>query len=70
VGCASKNYLDLPIHEPEIEDILTQCEALIVFASQLDGMNTKNWSIKFPQVICVVDANPAQLHLKTLRQVQ
>ena len=66
VGCASKNYLDLPIHEPEIEDILTQCEALIVFASQLDGMNTKNWSIKFPQVICVVDANPA-ITLKNIK---
>lgn len=58
IGSASENYIDLPVHEPEIEKILSECDALIVFGSQLDGMNTKNWSIQFPPVICLIDANP------------
>jgi acetolactate synthase-1/2/3 large subunit len=37
---------------------LAECEALLIFGSQIDGMNTKNWSIKFPNKIILVDANP------------
>jgi acetolactate synthase-1/2/3 large subunit len=59
VGSASKNYLTIPIHEVEAEQVLSQCEALLVFGSQLDGMNTKNWGINFPQKIIIFDANPS-----------
>ncbi len=48
----------VPIHEPEVENMLSQADALVVFGSQLDGMNTKNWSIKWPAKIVVIDANP------------
>ncbi len=58
VGAVSKNYLNIPIHETEAEHLLAECEALLIFGSQLDGMNTKNWSIKFPKKILLVDANP------------
>jgi acetolactate synthase-1/2/3 large subunit len=58
VGGLSKNYLNIPIHESEAEHLLADCEALLIFGSQLDGMNTKNWSIKFPKKILLVDANP------------
>jgi thiamine pyrophosphate-dependent acetolactate synthase large subunit-like protein len=58
VGSSSRNYLNLPIHEPEAEKLLAECEALLIFGSQLDGMNTKNWSIKFPKKILLVDADP------------
>ena len=58
VGAVSKNYLNIPIHETEAEQLLAECEALLIFGSQLDGMNTKNWSIKFPKKILLVDANP------------
>jgi acetolactate synthase-1/2/3 large subunit len=58
VGGLSKNYLNIPIHEIEAEQLLVDCEALLIFGSQLDGMNTKNWSIKFPKKILLVDANP------------
>lgn len=58
VGSSSNNYLSIPIHEIEAENLLAQCEALLVFGSQLDGMNTKNWSIKFPQKIVLIDADP------------
>ncbi|MFM8869441.1 MAG: thiamine pyrophosphate-binding protein, partial [Candidatus Nanopelagicus sp.] len=55
VGSSSNNYLSIPIHEIEAENLLAQCEALLVFGSQLDGMNTKNWSTKFPQKIVLID---------------
>ena len=58
VGSLSKNYLNIPIHESEAEQLLAECETLLIFGSQLDGMNTKNWSIKFPNKILLVDANP------------
>ena len=58
VGSLSKNYLNIPIHESEAEQLLAECEALLIFGSQLDGMNTKNWRIKFPSKIILVDANP------------
>jgi len=58
VGSLSKNYLNIPIHESEAEKLLAECEALLIFGSQVDGMNTKNWSIKFPNKIILVDANP------------
>lgn len=57
--CASNPLtLQAPIHEPEIADLMAQCDALIVIGSQLDGMNTKNWSIPFPKTILVIDADP------------
>ena len=58
VGGLSKNYLNIPIHEIEAEQLLADCEALLIFGSQLDGMNTKNWSIKFPKKVLLVDADP------------
>ena len=58
IGSASKNYLSIPIHEIEAEKLLVECELLLVFGSQLDGMNTKNWSIKFPKKLVLFDANP------------
>ena len=58
VGSSSKNYLNIPIHEIEAEKLLSECEVLLVFGSQLDGMNTKNWSINFPKNIALIDANP------------
>jgi len=58
VGSSSKNYLNIPIHEIEAEELLSECEVLLVFGSQLDGMNTKNWSINFPKKVALIDANP------------
>jgi hypothetical protein len=54
-----------PIHEPETEAVLAQADALVVFGSQLDGMNTKNWAIAWPKTIVLVDVEPT----KTMRNV-
>ena len=58
VGIASAHYLAAPVHEPEIARALADAELLLVFGSQLDGMNTKNWTLPFPSRVFVVDADP------------
>ena len=58
VGLASAHYLAAPVHEPEIARALADAELLLVFGSQLDGMNTKNWTLPFPARVFVVDADP------------
>lgn len=58
IAADSPFSVKVPIHEPEVENMLSQADALVVVGSQLDGMNTKNWSIKWPAKIVVIDANP------------
>ena len=62
-GIAAQSPLALkaPIHEPEVEAVLAQADALVVLGSQLDGMNTKNWGLPWPSTIVVVDADPTMV---------
>ena len=57
MGCLLPLTLKAPIHEPEVEAVLAQADALVVLGSQLDGMNTKNWGLPWPATIVVVDAD-------------
>ena len=65
IAADSANTLVAPIHEPETEGVLAEADALVVFGSQLDGMNTKNWAIAWPKTIVLVDVDPT----KTMRNV-
>jgi acetolactate synthase-1/2/3 large subunit len=58
IAAQSPFSVKVPIHETEVEEVFGDADALVVFGSQLDGMNTKNWTIKWPAKIVVVDANP------------
>ena len=58
MGIASAHYLAAPVHEPEIASALADAELLLVFGSQLDGMNTKNWTLSLPSRVFVIDADP------------
>ncbi len=58
VGSKSKNYLEFPVHEMEGTELLKDLDLLIVIGSELDGMNTKNWSIPWPKEVVVVDVLP------------
>ena len=58
IAAQSPFSVKVPIHEPEVEEVFGDADALVVFGSQLDGMNTKNWTVKWPAKIVVVDANP------------
>jgi acetolactate synthase-1/2/3 large subunit len=58
IAAQSPFSVKVPIHETEVEEVFGDADALVVFGSQLDGMNTKNWTVKWPAKIVVVDANP------------
>ena len=58
IAAHSPLALDVPIHEPEVEDVLREADALVIFGSQMDGMNTKNWSLPWPKTVAIVDADP------------
>lgn len=43
-----------PIHEPEIHQIASEADLLLVLGSDFDGMNTRNWQMPVPaQVIAI-----------------
>ena len=65
VGSSSPNYLNFPVHEKEGTQLLSQCDLLIVIGSELDGMNTKNWSLPFPKEVVVIDARPEKAVLNS-----
>lgn len=65
VSADSDLIVTAPIHEPEVEELFSKADVLVVLGSQLDGMNTKNWTIKWPAKIVVVDADPTM----TMRNV-
>lgn len=58
VAASSPLALAAPIHEPEVEAVLNAAEALVVIGSDLDGMNTKNWKLAWPQKIIVINIEP------------
>lgn len=47
-----------PIHEPEVENILANAEVLVAIGTDLDGMNTKNWKLSWPQKIILINIDP------------
>ncbi|MFM7062825.1 MAG: thiamine pyrophosphate-binding protein, partial [Actinomycetes bacterium] len=40
--------VNAPVHEPEVEAVLSEADLLLVLGSGFDGMNTKNWRIALP----------------------
>lgn len=58
ISADSPLSVKVPVHEPEVDALLAEADALVVLGSQLDGMNTKNWTINWPKKIVIVDAQP------------
>jgi len=58
IGSSSRYSLEIPVHETEAGELLASADLLIIMGSQFDGMNTKNWSLKLPPRVAVIDADP------------
>jgi acetolactate synthase-1/2/3 large subunit len=58
IGSLSRYSLQVPVHEKEVSELLASADLLIIMGSQFDGMNTKNWTLKLPPKIAVIDAAP------------
>jgi thiamine pyrophosphate-dependent acetolactate synthase large subunit-like protein len=50
--------LGLPPHEPEAAAVIAEADVLLVVGGDLDGMNTRNWTMTRPPRLVVLDAAP------------
>ena len=48
--------LDVPPHEPEVAALIGSADVLLAVGGDLDGMNTRNWTMPRPPVLATVDA--------------
>ncbi len=49
----------LPPHEPEVAALIASADVLLAVGGDLDGMNTRNWTMPRPPRLVTVDAAPS-----------
>ena len=60
-GCPPTSHplaVGLPPHEPEAAALIGAADVLLAVGGDLDGMNTRNWTMPRPPGLVVVDAAP------------
>ena len=58
-GCPSTAHplaVGLPPHEPEVAALIASAEVLLAVGGDLDGMNTRNWTMPRPPRLVTLDA--------------
>lgn len=61
-GCPPTDHpcaVGLPPHEPEVADLIGSADVLLAVGGDLDGMNTRNWTMPRPPRLVTLDAAPA-----------
>ncbi|MDN5917191.1 MAG: thiamine pyrophosphate-binding protein [Pseudonocardia sp.] len=48
--------IGVPPHEPELAELIGSAEVLLAVGGDLDGMNTRNWTMPRPPLLATVDA--------------
>lgn len=51
--------VDVPPHEPEVAELIGSAEVLLAVGGDLDGMNTRNWTMPRPPALVTLDAAPS-----------
>lgn len=60
-GCPPTDHpssVGLPPHEPEVAELIGSAEVLLAVGGDLDGMNTRNWTMPRPPRLVTLDAVP------------
>jgi thiamine pyrophosphate-dependent acetolactate synthase large subunit-like protein len=60
-GCPSTEHpaaVGLPPHEPEVAALIAEADVLLAVGGDLDGMNTRNWTMPRPPLLVTVDPLP------------
>jgi acetolactate synthase-1/2/3 large subunit len=58
-GCPPTDHplaVGLPPHEPEVAALVGEADVLLAVGGDLDGMNTRNWTMPRPPLLATVDA--------------
>jgi thiamine pyrophosphate-dependent acetolactate synthase large subunit-like protein len=56
-GCPP-TALGVPPHEPEVAALINSADVLLAVGGDLDGMNTRNWTMPRPPVLVTLDPAP------------
>jgi thiamine pyrophosphate-dependent acetolactate synthase large subunit-like protein len=54
------NAVGLPPHEPEAAELIGSADVLLAVGGDLDGMNTRNWSMPRPPALVTIDPAPVE----------
>lgn len=60
-GCPPTHHpaaIGLPPHEPEVAELIGSAEVMLAVGGDLDGMNTRNWTMPRPPVLVTLDPAP------------
>ena len=60
-GCPPTHHpcaVGLPPHEPEVATLIGEADVLLAVGGDLDGMNTRNWTMPRPPLLVTVDPVP------------
>jgi thiamine pyrophosphate-dependent acetolactate synthase large subunit-like protein len=62
-GCPPTRHpaaVGLPPHEPEVAALIGSADVLLAVGGDLDGMNTRNWTMPRPPLLVTLDPLPAR----------
>jgi acetolactate synthase-1/2/3 large subunit len=62
-GCPSTDHpavIGLPPHEPEVARLIAEADVLLAVGGDLDGMNTRNWTMPRPPKLVTLDPLPQE----------
>lgn len=54
-------WIGLPVHEPEVLELMARADLLLGLGSAFDGMNTRNWDLPFPASFFSINLAPTHL---------
>jgi len=55
---AHPRAVGLPPHEPEVAELIAGADVLLAVGGDLDGMNTRNWTMSRPAKLVTIDPTP------------
>ena len=55
---AHPHAVGLPPHEPEVAELIARADVLLAVGGDLDGMNTRNWTMSRPAKLVTIDPTP------------
>lgn len=54
-------WIGLPVHEPDVLELMARSDLLLGLGSAFDGMNTRNWDLPFPDAFYAIALGPTHL---------
>lgn len=56
------HLIDVPVHEPEVAEVVGGADLLLVLGSDFDAMNTRNWKLPLPPLTAAITLGSQVAH--------